>query len=172
VIATQNPIESEGTYPLPEAQLDRFALRTTIGYPGRDDEVEVVERRLARATDAVELRVVSDPVRLAGVRAAVEGVHVERVLVDYVVEIVRRTRRAKDLALGASPRGSLAVVGVARARAVLRGRDFVTPDDIRDVAVPCLAHRVVASDQAWARGTTTDEIVRDVVDSVAAPSWQ
>jgi MoxR-like ATPase len=172
VIATQNPIESEGTYPLPEAQLDRFALRTSIGYPARDDEIEVIERRLARAADTVALSAVSDAARLASVRQAYERVHVERVVVEYAIEIVRRTRHARDLALGASPRGSLALVGVARSMAVLAGREFVTPDDVRAAAVPCLAHRVLASDQAWARGIGTDEIVGDVADSVPAPSWR
>ncbi len=172
VIATQNPIESEGTYPLPEAQLDRFALRTTIGYPTHVDEIEVVQRRLGRGREQVDLRSVSSRSELAQIRTIVEQVHVDETLVAYAVEIVRRTRRARDLALGASPRGSLAVIGVARAKAVIAGRDFVTPDDIRAVAVPCLGHRVVSSDQAWARGLRNNEIVQDVIDSVATPSWR
>ena len=172
VIATQNPIESEGTYPLPEAQLDRFALRTSIGYPNEGDEIEVVRRRIVRGDDTVDLKAVSSRDELAQIRQIVERVHVDQTIVAYAVEIVRRTRRARDLSLGASPRGSLALIGVARARAVISGRDFVTPDDIRSVAVPCLGHRVVSSDQAWARGLRNNEIVQDVIDSVAAPSWQ
>ena len=172
VIATQNPIESEGTYPLPEAQLDRFVLRTSIGYPNQDDEIEVVRRRIDRGRETVDLQAVSSRNELAQIRQIVERVHVDQTIVAYAVEIVRRTRRARDLSLGASPRGSLALIGVARARAVISGRDFVTPDDIRSVAVPCLGHRVVSSDQAWARGLRNNEIVQDVIDSVAAPSWQ
>ena len=172
VIATQNPIESEGTYPLPEAQLDRFALRTTIGYPTQVDEVEIVQRRIARDGEAVYLATVSSPAELARIRQVVEHVHVDGTLIAYAVEIVRRTRQARDLSLGASPRGSLALIGVARAKAVVAGRNFVTPDDIRAIAVPCLGHRVVSSDQAWARGLRNNEIVKAVIDSVAAPSWQ
>ena len=172
VIATQNPVESEGTYPLPEAQLDRFALRTSIGYPDQGDEIEVVRRRIVRGGETVDLQAVSSRNELAEIRQIVERVHVDQTIVAYAVEIVRRTRRARDLSLGASPRGSLALIGVARARAVISGRDFVTPDDIRSVAVPCLGHRVVSSDQAWARGLRNNEIVQDVIDSVAAPSWQ
>ena len=172
VIATQNPIESEGTYPLPEAQLDRFALRTTIGYPDADDEIEVVQRRILRGRDTADLAAVTDCDELIRIRSVVEQVHVDPGLIAYAVEIVRRSRHARDLSLGASPRGSLALIGVSRARAVIAGRDFVTPDDIRAVAVPCLGHRVVSSDQAWARGMRNNEIVQAVVDSVAAPSWQ
>jgi MoxR-like ATPase len=172
VVATQNPIESEGTYPLPEAQLDRFALRTTIGYPTRDDEIEVIERRLARTGDEITISAVSDVSRLLAVRRTCETVHAERVVVEYAIEIVRRTRSNRDLLLGASPRGSLALVGVARALALLAGREFATPDDVRSAAVVCLAHRVVASDQAWARGTTNAEIVNTIVEAVPAPSWR
>jgi MoxR-like ATPase len=172
VIATQNPIESEGTYPLPEAQLDRFALCTTIGYPGPADEIEVVQRRIQRGSETIDLATVTSRDELARIRGVVEQVHVDPSLIAYAVEIVRRSRQARDLSLGASPRGSLALIAVSRARAVIAGRDFVTPDDIRAVAIPCLGHRVVSSDQAWARGMRNNEIVQVVVDSVATPSWQ
>jgi MoxR-like ATPase len=172
VIATENPVESEGTYPLPEAQLDRFIVRAQLGYPAVPDEVELVARRLARGTDEVVIRQVVEPVQLDAVRVAIERVHVEPVLVAYVVDIVNASRRHRELALGASPRGSLAVVKVARARAVLDGRDFVTPDDVRAVALPALSHRVVLTDEAWARGTRAHDVMRAVVDSVAAPSWK
>lgn len=170
VLATQNPVESEGTYSLPEAQLDRFVLRTSVGYPARTDEVGVVERRLGRASDRVELSQRTDPEHLAAVRAAVESVHVERVIVDYAVDVVRATRESRELALGASPRGSLALIGVARGVALLAGRDFVTADDVRSLVVPCLAHRVIASDESWARGVSTTEIVQRAAKTVDAPS--
>ena len=172
VIATQNPIESEGTYPLPEAQLDRFAVRTSIGYPTPNDEIEVVRRRILRGGETTDLSTVSGHDELEKIRQIVEHVHVDESIIAYAVEIVRRTRKARDLSLGASPRGSLALIGVSRAKAVIDGRNFVTPDDIREVAVPCLGHRVVSSDQAWARGLRNNEIVQDVINSVAAPSWQ
>ncbi len=172
VIATENPVESEGTYPLPEAQLDRFIVRAHLGYPAFADEVEMVARRLARGTDEVVIRQVTNTAQLNAVRIAIEHVHVEPVLVAYVVDIISASRKHRELSLGASPRGSLAVIKVARARAVLQGRDFVTPDDVRAIALPALTHRVVLSDEAWARGTRAHDVMRAVVDSVAAPSWK
>jgi MoxR-like ATPase len=172
VIATENPVESEGTYPLPEAQLDRFIVRAHLGYPSVADEVEMVARRLARGTDEVVIRQVTTTAQLDEVRAAIERVHVESVVVAYVVDIINASRHHRELSLGASPRGSLAVIKVARARAVLQARDFVTPDDVRAIALPALAHRVMLSDEAWARGTRAQDVMRAVVDSVAAPSWQ
>ena len=172
VIATQNPVESEGTYPLPEAQLDRFILRTSIGYPDAEHEVELLRRRIERATDEPAVSPVMDGATFIALQDAVERVHVHPALIDYVVAIVQSTRRTRDLALGSSPRGSLALLKVSRALAMLNGRDFVTPDDVRHVALPTLAHRVVLTDEAWARGTPADGIVRSVVDSVPAPSWQ
>lgn len=171
VIATQNPIESEGTYPLPEAQLDRFILRTSVGYPSPEDEVEVLSRRVARKQDDVKLTGVVTPAEFRAMQACLEGVHVDPVLHGYAVELVTTTRRDGQLEVGASPRGSLALLKLARARAVLSGRDFVGPDDIREIAVPALSHRVVLSAETWARQVSADEIVRRIVDSVEAPSW-
>ena len=172
VIATQNPVESEGTYPLPEAQLDRFILRTSIGYPGPADEVELLRRRLARTTDEPQLHAVCDCSQFLALQAATEDVYVHPSIVDYVVAIVTASRSHRDLDLGASPRGSLALVKVARASALIAGRDFVTPDDVRAIAIPTLGHRVILTDEAWARGTTTDSVIRVVVDSIPAPTWQ
>ena len=172
VIATQNPIESEGTYPLPEAQLDRFILRTTIGLPERDDELEIIRRRLARGFDDVELDQVLDVDTFLALQRSLEQVQVTSVIGNYVVDVVRATRQAPQLAVGASPRGTLAVLKLSRARAVIAGRDFVTPDDVRAVAVPALAHRVVLTADAWARGTDPREVVTAAISKVAAPSWQ
>jgi MoxR-like ATPase len=172
VIATQNPVESEGTYPLPEAQLDRFILRTSIGYPSVEHERELLRRRIERATDEPVLSPVLDARTFLGLQQAAERVQVHPAIVDYVVAIVQASRSHRDLALGSSPRGSLALLKVSRSLAMLNGRDFVTPDDVRQIALPALAHRVVLTDEAWARGTPADLVVRMVVDSVPAPTWQ
>ncbi len=171
VIATQNPIESEGTYPLPEAQLDRFILRTTIGYPDAEDEVEILSRRAARKQDDVLLTAVVGATEFAAMQRSLEDVHVEEDLRRYAVSLVTATREDGQLEVGASPRGSLALLKLARARAVLDGRDFVSPDDMRTIAVPTLAHRVVLKAEAWARQVSAEDVVGRIVDSVEAPSW-
>jgi MoxR-like ATPase len=169
VIATQNPIESEGTYPLPEAQLDRFLLRTTMGYPAESDEVALLAGRIERRTEEVALRAVCDATTFVAVQRSLEDVHVEPGLLDYCVAVVRATRAEPQLEVGCSPRGTLALVKLARATALLAGRDFVGPDDIRAIVVPALAHRVVLSDEAWARRVDPEEIVRRAVDRVPVP---
>jgi MoxR-like ATPase len=172
VIATQNPIESEGTYPLPEAQLDRFILRTDVGYLEMDDEVEMLSRRMARRRDEVELTAVVSAEEFMAMQASLEEVEVDPDLRRYAVALVDATRSNGQLEVGASPRGSLALLKLARARAVLERRDFVTPDDMRAVAVPALAHRVVLRAEAWARQVSSEEVVAEIVDSVPAPSWK
>ncbi|MFT3855370.1 MAG: MoxR family ATPase [Ilumatobacteraceae bacterium] len=171
VIATQNPIESEGTYPLPEAQLDRFILRTSIGLPERTDEIEIVRRRLARGADEVALDTVLAAGQFREVQQSIERVEVDETITGYVVDLIRATREARELAVGASPRGSLAVVKLARARAVIAGRDFVTPDDVKEVAVAALAHRVVLTPEAWARRVDSIAVVDGAIRSVPAPTW-
>jgi MoxR-like ATPase len=171
VIATQNPVESEGTYPLPEAQLDRFILRTRIGYPSSVDESQLLHRRIARGSDVVELRPAMSSDEFLAAQQAVERIHVDTAVVDYVVAIVRATREDRDVEVGASPRGSLALLQLARAAAMLAGRDFVTPDDVRRLAVPALAHRLVLTAEAWARRTDPDEVVVRSGRTVAAPTW-
>lgn len=172
VIATQNPIESEGTYPLPEAQLDRFILRTTIGLPERADELEIIRRRLARGTDEVDLTPVTDAATFLAIQRSLERVQVAEVIGSYVVDLVRATRSSAQLSVGASPRGTLAVLKLSRALAVIAGRDFVTPDDVRNVALPALAHRVVLTADAWARGTDPRDVITAALSSVPSPSWQ
>jgi len=169
VIATQNPVESEGTYPLPEAQLDRFLLRTRMGYPDREDEVRLLEARVERKRDEVRLRPVCDAGRFVGVQRALEEIHVDPRLLEYAVELVQATRSDPRLDVGASPRGTLALVKLARAEALLDGRDFVGPDDFRTVAIPALAHRVVLTDEAWARRTDPEAVVREAVDRIPVP---
>ncbi len=172
VIATENPIESEGTYALPEAQLDRFLIRTQLGYPSAAHEEELLARRLQRGHDDVELRAITTPAEFVAMQVSLEQVHVDSVILRYMIEVVTATRSEADLEVGASPRGSLALLKLSRSRAVLAGRDFVTPDDVRLIAVPALAHRVVLSSEAWARRVSAEDVVRRTIDRVPAPSWQ
>jgi MoxR-like ATPase len=169
VIATQNPIEYEGTYPLPEAQLDRFLLRAAFGYPDRADEIDVLGRRIERKRDEVELDKVIDRETLLEMQAAIESVHVADSVREYCVDIVRATRESQATAVGASPRGSLALLTLGRSRAALKGRDFVIPDDVKTVAVPALAHRLVLRPELWVQRVSADDVVRGVLESVATP---
>jgi MoxR-like ATPase len=169
VLATQNPIEYEGTYPLPEAQLDRFLLKTAFGYPSDDDEWEMLARRIARRVDEVELRPVVDRATLLAMQAAVEDVHVGTDVGRYAVAIVRGTRDSASVAVGSSPRGSLALLKLSRCRAALAGRDFVTPDDVKAVAQPALGHRLVLKPELWVQRRTGADVVQEVLDSVPTP---
>src|SRR2546428_9450112 len=143
VIATQNPIEHEGTYPLPEAQVDRFLLKIDVGYPTREQEIEVLERRRKRRADDATIEGVTTPDEVRALQAAIEDVHVEPAVEGYMVDIVAATRAHNQVDVGASPRGSLALLKVSRARAAIAGRDFVTPDDVKAVARPARAHRII-----------------------------
>ena len=170
VLATQNPIEYEGTYPLPEAQLDRFLLRVGFGYPSRDEEWEVLSRRLERREDEIELEPVLDAAVLLELQAAIEQVHVGEAVGTYIVALVAATRESSSTAVGASPRGSLAVLKAARCKAALSGRDFVTPDDVKAVAVPALAHRVMLKPELWVQRVSAGDVVRELLDSVPTPA--
>jgi MoxR-like ATPase len=169
VIATQNPIEYEGTYPLPEAQLDRFLLRTAFGYPAREDELEVLSRRIERQTDEVELRAVVDRETLLAMQRAVEQVYVAESIQAYCVDLVAATRTSQRIAVGASPRGTLALLKLARCKAALAGRDHVLPDDVKAIAVPALGHRLVLNPELWVQRVSADDVVRDVVAGVPTP---
>jgi MoxR-like ATPase len=169
VLATQNPIEYEGTYPLPEAQLDRFMLRVGVGYPGREDEWEVLERRLARATDEVELEPVVGRDELIEMQRAIEQVHVDRSVGLYMVDLVAATRSAPGIQVGASPRGSLALLKLSRCRAALAGRDFVIPEDVMAVAVPALAHRLSLRPELWVQRLRPEDLVLELLDRVPTP---
>jgi MoxR-like ATPase len=170
LIATQNPIEYEGTYPLPEAQLDRFMLRTPIGYPTASEEWQILQRRLERREDEVKLTEIVDRDRLLEMQAAVEQVHVSDPIGNYIVAIVEASRSHGDVQVGASPRGALAVMKLARGRALLSGRDFVTPDDVKSVAVPALAHRLTLRPELWVRRVGGEDVVRGLLAQVPAPS--
>ena len=169
VIATQNPIEHEGTYPLPEAQVDRFLLKIDVGYPTREQEIEVLERRRRRKADEVTLDPVTSPDEVLALQAAIEDVHVDPALEGYMTDIVAATRSHSQVEIGASPRGSLALLKVSRARAAIAGRDFVTPDDVKSVAVPALAHRIILKPDPWIRGVRTSSVMADVLGQVPVP---
>ncbi len=170
VVATQNPIEYEGTYPLPEAQLDRFLLRTGVGYPARDDEWEMLERRLERAGDEIELETVVDRAGIVEMQRAIEQVHVAESLGLYIVDVVEATRSSQRVQVGASPRGSLALLKLARCRAALRRRDFVTPEDVKAVAVPALSHRLMLKPELWVQRISPEDVVRETLETVPTPA--
>jgi MoxR-like ATPase len=169
VIATQNPIEMEGTYPLPEAQRDRFTARVSMGYPSAAAELEMVETH-GGASPTDDLTAVTDAGEVTAAIEAVRTVHVSDDVRRYVVELVTATRRSPELRLGASPRATLHVVRTIRAVAVLDGRDYVLPDDVSDLAVPLLAHRLLLTPDAQVARRTAEDIVRDVLSSVAVPA--
>jgi MoxR-like ATPase len=170
VMATQNPIEYEGTYPLPEAQLDRFLLRLQVGYPSPQDEWTILERRLDRREDEIELTSVVDRETLLDMQRAVEDVHVSERLGRYIVELVGATRSSQRLQVGASPRGALALLKLSRCRAALEGRDFATPDDVKQVAVPALAHRLTLKPELWVQRISAEDVVRETLEQVPTPS--
>ncbi len=170
LLATQNPIETEGTYPLPEAQLDRFLIRLSVGYPTPDDERELLHRRIARGQDQPTLEQVVEATDIIAMQRAVETVQARSDVVDYVVSIVEATRNHESLEVGASPRGGLALLRAARARAAIGGRDFTTPNDVKSLAVPVLAHRLVLRTEAWVRGVREVDVVNDCLSSVPTPA--
>jgi MoxR-like ATPase len=176
VLATQNPIEQEGTYPLPEAQVDRFMLKLRVGYPTRDEEREIM-RRMAGG-EAIPVQQVADPVHLLEARKQIAGLFLDNRLVDYIVDLIHATREPKAAGLadlvplveyGASPRATIALAQAARAHAYLRGRDFVSPDDVKAMAVDVLRHRVLLTYEAEAENVTSDEVIARVLAAVPAP---
>ena len=170
VIATQNPIELEGTYPLPEAQLDRFLLRVAVGYPEAEAEREILKRRRERRTDAAAVPTIVTRSELLAMQTALEDVFVSDPLERYIVALAQATRTDPRVALGASPRGSLALLKLARAEAALRGRDFVLPDDVKAVAVAALAHRLVLKPELWVTRATPTQVVETLLQQVPAPA--
>ncbi|GAA1409545.1 AAA family ATPase [Oerskovia paurometabola] len=170
VLATSNPVEYEGTYPLPEAQLDRFMVRLGVGYPGRDEEREVLRRRLDRRQEQAEVRQVVDARTVLAMQAGVEATDVDPDVLTYCVDLVAATRADSQLEVGASPRGSQNLVLLARAVAALDGRDYVLPEDVKRVAVPVLAHRLTLTPTAWASNAQPQAVVRAILDRVPGPA--
>jgi MoxR-like ATPase len=169
VLATDNPIEYEGTYELPEAQLDRFGMRLRLGYLSVGDETDMLRRRVGRAAENVELKPVTTPEGVLAMRDSLERVEVTPDLLDYVVAIVTATRKDAQVQIGASPRGGLALIQLARGQALLSQRDYVVPDDIKQVAVPALAHRITLRPELWVRQVSADEVMTKLLASVATP---
>jgi MoxR-like ATPase len=169
VMATQNPIEYEGTYPLPEAQLDRFLLRMSVGYPKREDEWRVLAERAERRTDEVQLAPVVDRDTLLAMQFACEDVFVSEPVGLYMVDVVAATRSAPSIQVGASPRGSLALMKLSRCRAALDGRDYVTPDDVKAIAVPALAHRLTLRPELWVQRISAEDVVQERLATVPTP---
>ena len=170
VLATANPIEYEGTYPLPEAQLDRFLLRLDVGYPEHAEELTVLRRRLERRKEEASVEAVVDADRLRELQAAVERVDVDADVLTYCVELAAATRRHSSVEVGASPRGSLALLLVSRALAVIDGRDFVLPEDVKECALPALAHRLTLRPETWTSGTTAVQVVTELLGTVPTPA--
>lgn len=169
VIGTQNPIEYEGTFPLPEAQLDRFLIKIQVGYPSAQEEFEILERRRLRQTDEVELDQIITAEELLDIRQSIENVHIAPEVERYIIEIVNRTRGHKQISVGASPRGSLALLKLTRAWAALKGRNYVIPDDVKTFAHPALAHRLILKPDLWLQPNAAQEIVGELLTSVTVP---
>jgi MoxR-like ATPase len=170
LLATQNPIETEGTYPLPEAQLDRFLLRTGVGYPSPEAERNLLHRRLERGTDQPTLSTITDAAGVRELQLAIESVESSADIVDYVVNIIEATRAHDSLEVGSSPRGGLALLKLSRAKAAIQGRNFVTPDDVKSLAIPTLAHRLVLRTESWVRGVREADVVSECVEKVPTPA--
>jgi MoxR-like ATPase len=169
VFATQNPIEYEGTYPLPEAQLDRFIMKLAMGYPSQAEETEILDRRTKRQSDEVGIDQIISRDEMIGMQKSVEGVHIDRELERYIAKIVSETRNYSGVELGASPRGSLAMLKLSKARAWLHERNYVLPDDIKAIAGPALSHRIILTADQWIRGTKAESIVAGLLAKVEVP---
>jgi MoxR-like ATPase len=169
VIATQNPIEHEGTYPLPESQLDRFMMRLSVGYPSRESELEILETHGTRSP-LEELTAVTDADEVITLTKMAQSVHVAPTLKHYIVELAESTRDHPDVYLGVSPRASLYLLKAARAMAACRGRDYVVPDDIKDLSVPVLAHRILLSPEAQMRGASAEDVLESLLGRVPIPA--
>jgi MoxR-like ATPase len=169
VLATQNPIELEGTYPLPEAQLDRFIMRLRVGYPSVEEERQILAQRGARRQDKIDLKPVIDAAQLLHMQAAVEQVHSSDAIERYIASLTAATRQHPQVQVGASPRGSLALYQLARAHAMVHERDFVLPDDVKAMAPTALAHRLLLKPELWVRGVQAEQIVRDILERTPVP---
>jgi len=169
VLATQNPIEYEGTFPLPEAQLDRFMLKLTVGYPSMAEEKLILRRRRERRQDEVVLREITGSKQVLEMRDLVETIHVNADLESYIASLVHATRVDRRVSVGSSPRGSLAFLKIARANAAIENRDFITPDDIKRYAIPVLGHRVILQPEYWMSRQVTDDVIRDTLEKTPVP---
>ena len=170
VLATQNPIEYEGTYPLPEAQMDRFLIKMSVGYPDEDVEVGILQARADRKKDSFTVKALATPAKVVEMHKSIEEVYVKKEVMKYMVELVQSTRRDTRVAVGSSPRGSLGLFKLSRALAVLSGRDYVVPDDVKRAAIPVLGHRVILKPEARIRGVKAEEIISELLMTVEVPA--
>jgi MoxR-like ATPase len=170
VLATQNPIEYEGTYPLPEAQMDRFLIKMSVGYPDEDVEVGILQARADRKKDSFTVKALATPAKVVEMHKSIEEVYVKKEIMKYMVELVQSTRRDTRVAVGSSPRGSLGLFKLSRALAVLSGRDYVVPDDVKKAAIPVLGHRVILKPEARIRGVKVEEIISELLMTVQVPA--
>jgi MoxR-like ATPase len=169
VIATQNPIEYEGTYPLPEAQVDRFIMKLNIGYPSKEGEIDMLKRRILRKTDEIELRTLASPEIIIESQKAIENVYVSDEILNYIVNIVRATRKHNYVEVGVSPRGTLALLKLSRVKAVIDGRDYVIPDDVKEIAPYVLAHRLILKSELWIKGINPADIIQQIINEIEVP---
>lgn len=169
VLATANPVETEGTYPLPEAQLDRFLMRLTFGYPSADDEWDVIARRIERREESIDVERVLQAGELEKLQHSVETIHVSEAVGRYAVALVRETREHSETAMGSSPRGSLALIQCARALALIQGREFVIPEDIKTLTHACLEHRVVIRPELWLQNISPASVIDSILTRVPTP---
>ena len=169
VMATQNPIEFEGVYPLPEAQLDRFLVRLQVGYPTRTEEMEIMRRRMVRGQEDVVLDPVADSETILDLQKTVEAIHIDDDVLGYIADIVQATRTQRQIEIGSSPRGSLAIFKLSRARAALHGRDYVIPDDVKEVVAPALVHRLIMKAESWVKGTNPNQVLEDILKTIPVP---
>lgn len=169
VIATQNPIEYEGTFPLPEAQLDRFLVKLSIGYPTREQEAEILARRRQRREDDFHLSAVSDAAQFLQAKQDIENVYLDVDVESYIVDLIQRTRQNRKIAVGASPRGSLALLKLGRAWAAIYGRDYVLPDDVRRFVGPVLSHRIILDPDLWAMPNAVTGVIEEIIQSTPVP---
>ncbi len=169
VFATQNPIEFEGVYPLPEAQIDRFLIKTSVGYPSRDEEVEILRRRIDRRTDDFNVKTILDRETVLEMQKSIEDVHVDDDILEYIVNIVNMTRSHPSIEVGSSPRGSLALLKLSRSHAAIYGRDYVIPDDVKFIAIEALSHRILLKSEYWVKGVKPEDIIKDVLKNVPVP---
>jgi MoxR-like ATPase len=170
VLATQNPIEYEGTYPLPEAQMDRFLIKMSVGYPDEDVEVGILQARADRKKDSFTVKALATPAKVVEMHKSIEEVYVKKEILKYMVELVQSTRRDSRIAVGSSPRGSLGLFKLSRALAVLSGRDYVVPDDVKRSAIPVLGHRIILKPEARIRGVKVEEIISELLMTVQVPA--
>ncbi|OYT31276.1 MAG: magnesium chelatase [Thermofilum sp. ex4484_79] len=169
VFATQNPIEFEGVYPLPEAQIDRFLIKTSVGYPSKSEEIEILKRRIKRRSDYFEVNTVVTKRDVTEMQKSIEDVHVVDDILDYIVTVVEATRNHPNVEVGSSPRGSLALLKLSRSHAALHGRDYVIPDDVKFIAVEALSHRILLRSEYWVKGIRPEDVIKEIINKVPVP---